>query len=57
MLYLEVVVVISKRILDGLCHLKPAHKEDKLERKRDVNNVNSDKLPPTLRMRKMGTKV
>ena len=57
MFYLEVVVVISKRILDGLCHLKPAHEEDKLERKRNVNNVNSDKLSPTLRMRKIGTKV
>ena len=56
MLYLEVVVVISKRILDGLCNLKPAHKEDKLERKRNVN-VNSEIFSPTLRMRKMGTKV
>ena len=56
MFYLEVVVVISKRILDGLCHLKPAHKEDKLERKRNVN-VNSEKLSPTLSMRKIGTKV
>ena len=36
MFYLEVVVVISKRILNGLCHFEPAHEEDKLERKRET---------------------
>ena len=30
MFHLEVVVVVPKRILNGLGHLKPAHEKDKL---------------------------
>ena len=39
--YLKVVVVVAKRIFNGLGHFEPADKKDKLEERGEV--VNEDK--------------